>query len=66
MAHSPALHRPTMRYLVRDEDGEPLRKFWSQEDALRFSLPGYTIEKLPAPPKPPPIDMVALYGEALF
>jgi hypothetical protein len=55
-----------MRYLVRDEDGEPLRKFWSQEDALRFSLPGYTIEKLPAPPKPPPIDMVALYGEALF
>jgi hypothetical protein len=55
-----------MRYLVRDENGEPLRKFWTQEDALRFSLAGYTIEKLPAPPKPPKIDLVAVYGEAPF
>lgn len=55
-----------MRYLVRDESGTMLRKFWSQEEAIRFSLPGYTIEKLPAPPKAPPIDMVALYGAAPF
>lgn len=55
-----------MRYLVRDEDGLPFRKFWTHEEAIRFAEQGMTVEKLPAPPKPPEIDPVAVYGEALF
>lgn len=41
-----------MRYLVRDEDGKPLRVFWTMEEARRFAGQGETIEKLPAPRKP--------------
>lgn len=56
-----------MRYLVRDEDGQPLRKFYTKEEAMQFcSMGDYSIEKLPAPPKPPKIDMVAEYGEAPY
>lgn len=55
-----------MRYLVRDEERVPLRKFWTHEEALQFLQPGYTVDTLPAPPKLPRVDLVAVYGEALF
>lgn len=57
-----------MRYLVRDEEGNPFRKFWTLDDAKNFcnGFGWFSIEKLPAPPKPPKIDMVAEYGEAPY
>ena len=35
-----------MRYLLYDEDGVPLRKFWSRGDAEMFMEEGYWIEEL--------------------
>ncbi len=56
-----------MRYLVRDEDGQPLRRFHSKTEAEAFAAMGdYSIEKIPVPPKPPKTDMVAEYGEAPY
>lgn len=36
-----------MRYLVLDEEGKLLRKFWDKESAQRFLLTGWTLVVLP-------------------
>ena len=38
-----------MRYILLDEDGIPLRKFWSAEDAEKHKESGYSIKMLPKP-----------------
>ena len=35
-----------MRFILHDEDGVPLRKFWSRGDAEKFMEEGYTIVEL--------------------
>jgi hypothetical protein len=51
------------KYLVKDDEGQSLRSFYTKSEAVAFLLPGYTIERLPDPPK---IDYAALVGDALF
>lgn len=38
-----------MRYILLDEDGIPLRRFWSMDAAEKFLQDGYTIKVLPKP-----------------
>lgn len=54
-----------MRYILLDEDGIPLRKFWSAEDAEKHLQSGYTIKVLPKPKKKrvAKVDYVKLFGE---
>ena len=35
-----------MRFILHDEDGVPLRKFWSRDAAEKFMEEGYTIVEL--------------------
>jgi hypothetical protein len=35
-----------MRFILHDEDGVPLRKFWSRDAAEKFLEDGYTILEL--------------------
>jgi len=53
-----------MRYLVIDEDGKLLRKFWDKESAQRFLQDGWTLVVLPrvVTPKPTP----ETFGHALW
>lgn len=53
-----------MRYIVIDDDGVPIRKFWTRKDAEDFALQNYRILVLPKPAKPTPNDMFAQLGEA--
>lgn len=57
-----------MRYILLDEDGIPLRKFWSAEDAEKHLESGYTIKVLPKPKKKrvAKVDYVKLFGEPPF
>lgn len=42
-----------MRYIVLDECGHALRKFWTMAEAKAFCLPGYSVQVAPKPePKP--------------
>ena len=34
-----------MRFTLHDEDGLPLRKFWSRSEAEKFMLEGYWIDE---------------------
>lgn len=54
------------RWLVRDEEGRPLRMFWSRAEAEAFLLPGYTVEKQDAPAKPSIAEMLADIEDARF
>lgn len=51
------------KYLVKDDEGQSLRSFYTKSEAEAFLLPGYSIERLPDPPK---IDYAALVGDAPF
>jgi len=60
-----------MRYLLYDEDGMILRKFWSYEAAEKFLQEGYTIVELKKPkrsrvPKANVMNMLADLGEPPF
>ena len=44
------------RYLVLDEDGLPLRKFYWKDEAQRFVLQGMKLVRLPKPVRKPPVD----------
>jgi hypothetical protein len=37
------------RYLVKDEDGLPMRQFYWKAEAQRFLLPGWVVVRLPNP-----------------
>ena len=52
-----------MRYLVKDEDGFPIRAFRTKKEALAFMAKGETLVILPKPAK---VDLFALVGEAPF
>jgi len=51
-----------MRYLVYDEDGVLLRKFWDKDSAQRFLQTGWRMVVLEKPKKHVPT--VEEYGEA--
>lgn len=51
-----------MRYVILDEDGQPLRKFWDKEEAQKFLQDGWTLTIMPKPKKVLP--SVETYGEA--
>lgn len=53
-----------MRYIVIDDDGVPLRKFWTRAEAVAYALQDYQILVLPKPPKPTFNDMFVEIGEA--
>lgn len=57
-----------MRYVLLDEDGIPLRKFWTAADAEKHLQSGYTIKVLPKPKKKrvEKVDYVKLFGEPPF
>ena len=59
-----------MRYILLDEDGIPLRKFWSAEDAEKHKESNYTIKVLPKPKmkrkKVTRVDFIKLFGEPPF
>lgn len=60
-----------MRFLLYDDDGVILRKFWSYEAAQKFLQAGYTIvelkkEKRKRVPKANVMDMFADLGEPPF
>jgi len=60
-----------MRFLLYDDDGFLLRKFWSYEAAAKFLLDGYKIvelkkEKRKRVPKASVSDMFADLGEPPF
>ena len=59
-------HQPTFE--LRDETGEPLRRFYSMEFAEKFLCPGYTIIKLNIPKQLSPYQQVLLLnlGDAPF
>lgn len=44
------------RYLILDEDGLPLRKFYWKDEAERHLYPGMTLVRLPKPVRKPPVD----------
>lgn len=44
------------RYLVKDEDGLPMRQFFWKDEAERFLLPGWTLVRLPKPVRKPVFD----------
>lgn len=50
------------RYIVLDEEQQPIRKFYTKADAIRFLLDGWTVITLP---KTPIIDWNN-YEPALF
>ena len=56
------------RYELRDETGEPLRRFYSMEMAEKFLSDGYTITKLPFQKPPSDYEQALLMqlGEPLF
>lgn len=61
----------TMRFLLYDDDGVLLRKFWSREAADKFLQDGYTIVELKKPKRVRNTrvsvsDMFADLGEAPF
>jgi myo-inositol-1-phosphate synthase len=35
-----------MRFILHDDEGVPLRKFWSRDVAEKFLMDGYTIVEL--------------------
>jgi hypothetical protein len=51
-----------MRYLVYDEDGVLLRKFWDKESAQRFIQDGWKLITQPKPQKKVPTTVT--HGEA--
>jgi hypothetical protein len=53
-----------MRYLVVDEDGKLLRKFWDKESAQRFLQEGWTLIIQPRVVKPNPTPET--HGRALW
>jgi len=53
-----------MRYLVVDEDGKLLRKFWDKESAQRFLQDGWTLVVQPRVTKPTPTPET--HGRALW
>ena len=59
-----------MRYILLDEDGIPLRKFWSEDDAKKHLQSGYTISVIPKPKmkrkKITRVDFIKLFGEPPF
>ena len=59
-----------MNYLVRDDEGAPLRAFWTLHEAHQFKLPGYTVERItPSTPLPEPLtfqQLIALCGESPY
>lgn len=60
-----------MRYLLYDDDGVLLRKFWSHEAAEKFLQDGYTIVELKKPkrvrnPRVSVSDMFADLGDPPF
>jgi len=44
------------RFLIKDEDGFPLRKFYWKDEAERFLKEGMTLVRLPKPVRKPPVD----------
>lgn len=44
------------RYLVKDEDGLPLRQFHWKDEAERFLRDGMTLVRLPKPVRKPLVD----------
>ena len=44
------------RYLVKDENGLPLRQFYWEAEARRFLLPGWCVVRLPKSRRKPVID----------
>lgn len=62
--------KETMRFIVLDDEGILLRKFYSKAEAQAFLLPGYSLRVLPKP-KPRPLhwayhQALADVGEAPF
>ena len=53
-----------MRYIVIDDDGFPLRKFWTREEAVAYAQQDYQIIVLPKPPAPSFDEFFAEIGEA--
>ncbi len=39
------------RYLVKDEEGNPMRKFYWKDEAIRFLQEGWTLVRIPRKPK---------------
>lgn len=39
------------RYLVLDEDGKPMRKFYWKDEATRFLQEGWSLKRIPRAPK---------------
>lgn len=54
------------KFLVRDENGEALRVFWSRPEAEAFCLPGYTVERQETPAKPSVAELLNELGEGRF
>ena len=44
------------RYLILDEDGLPLRKFYWKDEAERHLFAGMTLVRLPKTVRKPPVD----------
>ena len=59
-----------MRFLVMDDEGEPLRRFWTRQEAEAFCLEGWTIRTDPKPPPRPKhwafLNALNAVGEAPF
>lgn len=59
-----------MNYLVRDQEGKPLRAFWTLHEAHQFKLPDYTVERITAATKlPEPLtyhQLLTIVGPAPF
>lgn len=53
------------RFLVKDEEGEVLRAFFTKQEAAAYAAarPGFTVLVLPKQPKP---DLLAELGGAPF
>lgn len=54
------------KYVVLDEEGVPLRWFWTPAEAEAFCLPGYTIVRRDVPAKPSVTDYLNELGEGRF
>ena len=39
------------RYLVKDEEGNPMRRFYWKDEAIRFLQEGWTLVRIPRKPK---------------